>query len=55
MDSIIRVVAMYLFLLLVFRLTGKRTLGETTTFDLLLLLVISETTQQAMASRKASR
>jgi uncharacterized membrane protein YcaP (DUF421 family) len=39
---------MYAFLLLVFRLSGKRTLGEATTFDLLLLLVISETTQQAL-------
>lgn len=48
MDSVIRVVAMYGFLLLVFRLTGKRTLGEATPFDLLLLLIISETTQQAM-------
>lgn len=48
MDSVIRVVAMYLFLMLVFRLSGKRTLGEANTFDLLLLLVISETTQQAM-------
>jgi uncharacterized membrane protein YcaP (DUF421 family) len=48
MDSVIRVVAMYIFLLVVFRLAGKRTLGEATTFDLLLLLIISETTQQAM-------
>jgi uncharacterized membrane protein YcaP (DUF421 family) len=48
MDSVIRVVAMYAFLLLVFRLSGKRTLSEATTFDFLMLLVISETTQQAM-------
>ena len=48
MDSILRVVAMYFFLLIVFRLSGKRTLGEANTFDFLLLLVISETTQQAM-------
>ena len=50
MDAVIRVVVMYTFLLLVFRLTGKRTLGETTPFDLLMLLVISETTQQAMVN-----
>jgi uncharacterized membrane protein YcaP (DUF421 family) len=50
MDSVIRVVAIYGFLLLVFRLTGKRTLGEATPFDLLLLLVLSETTQQAMVN-----
>ncbi|HYE63642.1 MAG TPA: YetF domain-containing protein [Phycisphaerales bacterium] len=48
MDAVIRVVAIYVFLMLVFRLSGKRTLGEATPFDLLLLLVISETTQQAM-------
>jgi uncharacterized membrane protein YcaP (DUF421 family) len=48
MESVVRVVAMYLFLMLVFRLSGKQTLGEATTFDLLMLLVISETTQQAM-------
>src|SRR5688572_31288675 len=48
MDSVLRVVAMYFFLMIVFRLSGKRTLGEANTFDFLLLLVISETTQQAM-------
>ena len=48
MDSVLRALVMYAFLLLVFRLTGKRTLGEATMFDLLLLLIISETTQQAM-------
>jgi uncharacterized membrane protein YcaP (DUF421 family) len=48
MDAIVRVVVMYAFMLLVFRLAGKRTLGEATIFDFLLLLVISETTQQAL-------
>jgi uncharacterized membrane protein YcaP (DUF421 family) len=48
MDSVVRVVVMYAFLLLVFRISGKRTMSEATTFDLLLLLVIAETTQQAM-------
>jgi uncharacterized membrane protein YcaP (DUF421 family) len=48
MDAVVRVVAMYAFLLLVFRISGKRTMSEATTFDLLLLLVISETTQQAL-------
>lgn len=48
MDSVLRVMVMYLFLLVVFRLSGKRTMSDTTTFDMLLLLVISETTQQAM-------
>ena len=48
MDSILRVMAVYAFLVLVFRLAGKRTLSEANTFDLLMLLIISETTQQAM-------
>jgi len=48
MDSILRVVVMYAVLVLVFRLAGKRTLSEATTFDFLMLLVISETTQEAM-------
>jgi uncharacterized membrane protein YcaP (DUF421 family) len=48
MDAVARVVVMYGFLMLVFRLAGKRTLGEATTFDFVLLLVISETTQQAL-------
>lgn len=48
MESIIRGVAVYAFLLLVFRISGKRTLSQTTNFDLVLLLIISETTQQAM-------
>lgn len=54
MDSVVRVVIMYLFLMLVFRIAGKRTLSEATTFDLLMLLVISETTQQAMVDQDHS-
>jgi len=38
----------YLLLLLIFRISGRRTLAETSTFDLVLLLIIGETTQQAM-------
>ena len=48
MDSVIRGAVVYLFLLVVFRIAGKRSLAETTTFDLVLLLIISEATQQAM-------
>jgi len=54
MDAVIRVLVMYAFLLLIFRLTGKRTLGEATPFDLLMLLIISETTQQAMVDEDHS-
>lgn len=38
----------YLLLLLIFRIAGRRTLAETSTFDLVLLLIIGETTEQAM-------
>jgi len=48
MESVLRGLVVYLFLLVVFRISGKRTLSQTTTFDLVLLLIISETTQQAM-------
>ena len=48
MDSVLRGIAVYIFLLIIFRIAGKRTLSQTTTFDLVLLLIISETTQQAM-------
>jgi uncharacterized membrane protein YcaP (DUF421 family) len=50
MESVVRGLVVYLFLLLVFRVSGKRTLSETTSFDLVLLLIISETTQQAMVN-----
>lgn len=48
MEPVLRGLAVYLFLLLVFRLTGKRSLDQVTTFDFVLLLIISETTQQAL-------
>jgi uncharacterized membrane protein YcaP (DUF421 family) len=48
MDSVFRAAAVYIFLLLIFRISGKRTLAEMTPFDLLLTLIISEATQQAM-------
>ncbi len=48
MDSIIRGLVVYGFLLLVFRATGKRSLAQITTFDAVLLLIISEAVQQAL-------
>ena len=48
MDSVIRAAVVYVVLLVLFRLAGKRTLAEVTTFDFVLLLIISEATQQAM-------
>lgn len=54
MESVLRGVAVYVFLLFIFRIAGKRTLSQTTTFDLVLLLIISETTQQAMVDNDHS-
>ena len=48
MDTILRTVAVYAFLLLIFRLAGKRAMAETDTFDFVVLLIISEATQQAL-------
>jgi uncharacterized membrane protein YcaP (DUF421 family) len=48
MDAILRASVIYFFLLIVMRLAGQRTMGETTTFDFIHLLIIAETTQQAM-------
>jgi uncharacterized membrane protein YcaP (DUF421 family) len=48
MDSVLRGAVVYLVLLLLFRLTGKRALAQVTTFDFVLLLIIAEATQQAM-------
>jgi len=35
-------------LLIIFRISGKRSLGQVTSFDFVLLLIIAETTQQAL-------
>jgi len=48
MDSVLRGLVIYFFLLFVFRISGRRTLSKATTFDLVLLLIISEVTQEAM-------
>jgi uncharacterized membrane protein YcaP (DUF421 family) len=48
MDAVLRGVSIYLIVLVVVRLSGRRTLGEMTAFDFVLLLIIAETTQQAL-------
>jgi uncharacterized membrane protein YcaP (DUF421 family) len=48
MESVIRPTLVYLFVLVLLRLTGRRTLAQITTFDFVLLLIISEATQQAL-------
>ncbi|HZM33932.1 MAG TPA: YetF domain-containing protein [Burkholderiales bacterium] len=48
MDMVLRALAVYLFLLVVLRLSGKRALSQVTTFDFVLLLIVAEATQQAL-------
>lgn len=48
MDSVFRALAIYAILLIIFRISGKRSLAQITTFDFVLLLVIGEATQQAL-------
>jgi uncharacterized membrane protein YcaP (DUF421 family) len=54
MDAILRGATMFIFLLVLFRLTGKRTLNSVTPFDLVLLLIISEAAQNAMIGQDYS-
>jgi uncharacterized membrane protein YcaP (DUF421 family) len=54
MGPIIRATAVYLFLLLVFRIAGNRSIAQITAFDFVLLLIISEAVQQAMITNDYS-
>jgi uncharacterized membrane protein YcaP (DUF421 family) len=54
MDSIFRACFVYGLLLLIFRISGKRTLAQVTTFDLVLTLIISETIQGALTDEDHS-
>jgi uncharacterized membrane protein YcaP (DUF421 family) len=54
MDIVIRALVTYVFVWLIMRVAGKRSLAEITTFDFVLLLIISETTQNALTDRDNS-
>ncbi|MCE1230009.1 MAG: DUF421 domain-containing protein [Firmicutes bacterium] len=47
-EFVLRAVLVYGFLLLIFRLTGKRQVGQLAPFDLILLLVVSNAVQNSM-------
>jgi uncharacterized membrane protein YcaP (DUF421 family) len=47
-ELILRSILVYLFLLVVLRLTGKRQVGQLAPFDLVLLLVLSNAVQNSM-------
>jgi len=48
LEKIVRPLIVYFFLLLMFRIAGKRELGQMTPFDLVVLLTISNVLQNAM-------
>jgi uncharacterized membrane protein YcaP (DUF421 family) len=54
LESIVRGAATYIMVWFIFRLTGKRTLAQITTFDAVLLLIISETTQASLIDENRS-
>ena len=48
MDAVLRALAVYTVVVVVFRISGKRTLDAVTLFDFVLLLIIAEATQQGL-------
>ena len=54
MESVLRAAAIYFFLLIIFRVAGKRAITEMSNFDLVLLLIIGESTQQAVLGKDYS-
>lgn len=48
METVIRGAVIYVVLLVIVRLSGRRTLAQMTAFDLVLVLICAETTQQAL-------
>jgi uncharacterized membrane protein YcaP (DUF421 family) len=54
MESVLRGAVTYLFVWLIFRIAGKRSLAQITTFDAVLVLIISETTQAALTDNDNS-
>lgn len=49
-----RAALVYVFLLAVFRVAGRRTLAQVTTFDLILVLILGDATQQALVGEQGT-
>jgi uncharacterized membrane protein YcaP (DUF421 family) len=47
-EFVLRAIGIYVFLLIVLRVTGKRQVGQLTPFDLVLLLILSNAVQNSM-------
>lgn len=48
MESVLRGLAIYAIVMVVVRVSGRRTMSEMTPFDFVLVLIVAETTQQAL-------
>lgn len=48
MIAVLNTIAVYMALLIVFRIAGRRSLGNITNFDMLVLLIVSESVQQVL-------
>ena len=53
-ELVLRAAVVYVCLLLLLRLTGKRQIGQLAPFDLVLLLVLSNAVQNSMTIRRAA-
>src|SRR5947209_4542845 len=54
MNMIIRVAVMYMFLVVLMRLSGRRTLNEMSPFDFVLVLMVGGATQRALLNEDHS-
>jgi len=54
MDTVLRAATVYFVLLLLFRITGNRSMAQITVFDFVLLLIISESAQQGITANDYS-
>lgn len=48
MDSVVRAVIVYFFLLVIFRIAGRRAIAQSSVFDLVLLLIIANVADNAL-------
>lgn len=54
MDSVIKAIIVYFVLWAIIRISGRRTLGEMTAFDFVLMLIIGGSTQRAITGQDYS-
>lgn len=54
LEAVLRAIGIYVFLIVCFRLSGRRTIGQATTFDMMIMLIISEAVSPALTQEKHS-